>query len=122
MKRYNPEISHGPSNVAYMKECENGEYVKADESLAGNDRRYIPVMLSGLSRCIETAFVHSESFLDEFWPKWREGGIEGLHECYMASERTKIVVMREDGGFITQAISTQDFICWVERTLNGIKQ
>jgi len=78
-------------------------------------REYIPVMLGGLRKCIESAFTHEADFLDTFWRGWREGGIWELHECYMAGERTKIVVLRDDGGFITNTISTDKFISWVER-------
>ena len=77
-------------------------------------RDYIPVMLGGLRKCIEAAFTHHDEFLDTFWSGWRDNGIWELHECYMASKRTKIVVLREDGGFVTNTISTDKFIVWVE--------
>lgn len=75
-------------------------------------------MIVGLRRCIGAAFEHEESFLDRFWNGWRIN-MTGLHECYMASERTKIVVLRNDGGFATTSISTDDFLLWVDSVVDG---
>jgi hypothetical protein len=77
-------------------------------------RECVPLMIGGLRKCIEAAFTYHDEFMDTFWCGWRDNGIWELHECYMASERTKIVVLREDGGFITNTISTDKFIAWVE--------
>lgn len=91
------------------------ENTKASDQPIVSGREYIPVMIGGLRKCIEAAFTHHDDFMDTFWDGWRDSGIWELHECYMASERTKIVVLRDDGGFISNAISTDQFISWVER-------
>lgn len=32
MQRYEPEISYGPSDVAYMEKCDDGDYVKFEDA------------------------------------------------------------------------------------------
>lgn len=66
-------------------------------------------LLNGLRRYIGAAFEHEDEFVERFIGK---AGVE-LQECYMASERTKLVYMTtEDGGLWTDTISTHDFIAW----------
>ena len=70
-------------------------------------RSDIPIMLHGISTCIETAFANEKAFLDRF-----ADGAEQLGSIYMASERTAVTT--ETGGCFTQeTIPTDDFIEWV---------
>jgi hypothetical protein len=77
---------------------------------------YPSLVVAGLRRYITAAFDHHDDFLARFWPSEH---IQELHECYMASERTKLVVMFTDGSFVTNCISTDEFISWAESVNDG---
>lgn len=64
-----------------------------------------------LSATIQRAFDNETLFLQRFWD-----GDEGneLLECYMASERTRIAVLMEDGTTVTTTIKTDEFLDWAE--------
>jgi hypothetical protein len=99
------------SDVNAKESAENG---------SGVSPCYADVVVAGLSRYIGAAFKYEEEFLAKFWcGKTRNLSQTELHECYMASERTRIVVIVEDGLMCTAFISTQEFIAWVEGMLSA---
>lgn len=77
-------------------------------------RDYVPSMLGGIQRCVEVALKNHDAFLDEFWLNWRDNGVLELHNCYVGSERTLILVRMESGGLTSNTISNGKFISWVE--------
>ena len=66
--------------------------------------------LDFVARHIQAAFDNAGDFMERFLPDhdWEE-----LAECYMASERTRIVFINTSGAPITTTIRTSEFINWV---------
>lgn len=79
------------------------------------NKNYIQLMLAGMSHCIQTAYLHSESFREHFCKNWCNNIEFELDQVYMASERTKVTVCTVEGVLVTDCISTEDFITWVEK-------
>lgn len=65
-----------------------------------------------LNGYIRAAFDNEEQFLERFWGG---GGSPELLECYMASERTRIVCLVSSGDHIGDTIRTDEFIQWCEQ-------
>lgn len=81
--------------------------------LSGNERgtSEMSYFKTLLSRYIATAFDNEDDFLCHFL-----GGeyCEELIECYMASERTRVVFLDNHGCHITATIPTDDFMAWCD--------
>lgn len=75
---------------------------------------YIQPMLNGLKRCISTAYDHESQFLKRFLPSEVDAELAGV---YMASVSTKVFVVKNGHLIVEDAISTDQFIEWVESTL-----
>ena len=61
------------------------------------------------------AFENEEEFLDAFCKDMKA---TDLLECYMASDRCKIIFLLESGTTISNTISTTKFMAWCEDKFN----
>ena len=68
-----------------------------------------------LGKYIQCAFDNEGAFFHWF----QHGQALSLVECYMASERTRIVLELFWGGEETHVIPTSDFIAWCEEVMDG---
>ena len=68
-----------------------------------------------LERLITYAFDNEAGFINEFFPD--TGPDWSLERCYLASERTEIALIHDDGSLIETTIPTLNFISWVNGNL-----
>jgi len=64
-----------------------------------------------LSKYVNCAFEHEDEFLETFCKDMKA---TDLLECYMASDRCKIIFLLESGTTISNTISTTKFMAWCD--------
>ena len=69
----------------------------------------------GIRRYISAAFEHEASFMERFAPTV----LGELNECYMASERTRVVFVLDTGQHVGDYIRTDEFMDWVDFILDN---